>query len=142
MSILSEAIINVRKAMLEDPVISQHCDEAHVVPIYFKERTPASGGGSADVGDYIVLAHEGCVFDYDKFGAFNERYHMLVNAVSTDHDSALELAERIRAVLLKLQNTSDRYIEITDLRGEPAEFNDRLRYVYIIRYDYGVITTI
>lgn len=142
MSILTDAIVTVRKAFLADSVIKKHCPPDHVVPLYMLESDHAADGSTMDVSDYIVMSHEGLTIDDNKFGVYNETYHMLVNVVSTDYDSSLEMAEAVRRVLLHLQNTSSRNIALTDFRGEPAEFNGRLRYVQIIRYDFGEINPI
>lgn len=141
MSILTDAIVEVRKALLADEVVKKHCPADHVVPLYFTEDFEKEGT-TIDMGDYIVMAHEGLDFSDNKFGVYNETYHMLVNCVSTDYDSSLEMAEAVRRILLRLQNTSDRNIAITDFRGEAAEFNGRLRYVQILRYDYGEVNPI
>lgn len=138
MSILSESIISVRKALLADDVIKRHCQPDHVVPLYFLEAQHERDGKTLDVGDYILLAHEGMEVSSNQLQEFNETYHMLVNAVSTDYDSSLEMAEAIRRVLLRMHYHSEgRNVTITDFKGEAVELNGRLRYVQIFRYDYG-----
>lgn len=137
MSVLTDAIVKVRAALLDNETVKEYCGD-NVRPVIAN----STDGVPVKDGDYIVIARDGYETSWNKLGEMEETCHMILNATSLDYDRSLALAEAVRLVIRKIYYAEgEDMIEMTDSSEEAVGYEDtgQTRYVQIIRYDYGTI---